>query len=63
MKTPINPVAVILYLLLPALVLGFLSAALPALLGYAALTKTLGLAGVGVGALVGLVYGLLVRFR
>lgn len=63
MKTRINPVAVAMYILLPALALGFAASLLPALFGSPALTKTIGLAGAGIGAVAGLVYGLAVRFR
>ena len=63
MKTPINPLNVILYLAVGALALGFLASAVPALLGYAHATKTLGLAGAAVGAAVGLAVGFSRRFR
>ena len=63
MKTPINPLNVFMYIAVGALALGFLLAAVPAIQGNAALTKSLGLAGMGIGALAGVGVGFTRRFR
>jgi hypothetical protein len=63
MKTPINPWNVFFYIVAPATALGFVASAVPALAGAADLATTFGLAGVGVGAVLGLAVGLIRRFR
>ena len=63
MKTPINPLNVILYIAVGALALGFIAAAGPALAGAAHATKVAGLSGAAVGAVAGFVIGLARRFR
>ena len=63
MKTPIKPLNVIVNLVAPATLLGFPASAVPALNGATGLTTTFGLAGVAVGALLGLAVGLIRRFR
>lgn len=63
MKTPIKPLNVFVYLVAPATLLGFAASAVPALNGAADLATTFGLAGVGVGAILGLAVGLIRRFQ
>lgn len=63
MKTPINPWSVAVYILAPAIALGFLAAAVPALFNNAHLAKTLGWSGCALGAFLGLAVGLARRFR
>jgi hypothetical protein len=63
MKTRINLWSALAYIIGPAVVVGFLASAGPALFGAATATKTAGIIGVCIGAVLGLVIGLIRRFR
>lgn len=53
---------VLVYLLAPAILVSFIFSAVPAVMNKPQLTETLGLAGAGVGLLLGLLVGLKKKF-